>query len=387
LTKANAFVDMVHAPPNPRRIDVDQYGQALISDIYGQIWSQDGLYFVLQEGYAIEIGASNNEAIWALNQYGEPKKIEVQERIYLSGAKQLTTYVSAAQPLHLCIASNPIKAVEEFKSNLASSPYTCSCSTLELRPQWSATVVLKEGMILEQQLTPGRGWKIQQIEILNAGTDHQKLANAEVMVDDKLCGTLPANIPTAGLWHRIKCASNAQIGAKITIKLTTRSELSFCGIRVYGSQTIADRNTLPGVGVHASISNTGVFYMADKKGTVYTRASVTSAWTKLTKEVFDDAEVVSVSGNEIWKMSSRALSKVYKLDVATKLWTEMGEESISLAVAPDATWIVTKSNEIKYYKDNKWTKVAGRANRIASGVKGEIFIITNTSTQYKGYSI
>ena len=87
LTKANAFVDMAYAPPNPRRVDVDQYGQALISDIYGQIWSQDGLYFALQEGYAIDIGASDNKAIWALNQYGEPKNIEVQERIYLSGAE------------------------------------------------------------------------------------------------------------------------------------------------------------------------------------------------------------------------------------------------------------------------------------------------------------
>ena len=51
----------------------------------------------------------------------------------------------------------------------------------------------------------------------------------------------------------------------------------------------------------------------------------------------------------------------------------------AVAVGSDSTIVVTTMLEIKEYKDGAWSLIAGRANDVAVGPEGALFIISTTT--------
>ena len=84
----------------------------------------------------------------------------------------------------------------------------------------------------------GSSFKVSRVRIQNrsvGGTaaEYDRLAKAEIWIDEQLCGTLPDTTSTAGEWYETTCPGPGLIGETITVKGEADC-LHFTQIEAYG---------------------------------------------------------------------------------------------------------------------------------------------------------
>jgi len=106
-------------------------------------------------------------------------------------------------------------------------PWSCFAAA-DGNMEWSAEFIWK----VDQE----RDWAITQFRILNAPTDPETLAEAEITVEGESCGTTPTSTEHSS-WIQVNCSTPL---SGLTMKITGLTGLQFCGLKAYGSPDAAE---------------------------------------------------------------------------------------------------------------------------------------------------
>ncbi len=113
-----------------------------------------------------------------------------------------------------------------------------------------------------------------------------------------------------------------------------------------------------------------------------------SSWTKLTGSAYDIGAGGSTSANAaVWIIGTNR--RMYRWNASSNSWDIKSAGSNGSRIAVDSTgkpWIVNTDQNIYVENGNGWLQVDGKANDIAAGSDGSVWIIGNSS-RTGGYNI
>ena len=132
---------------NPVSVTVDHLGYPWVANDQGEIYNFNGFEWIKQIGDAHRFGIGVSGKVWALNAYGQPNEILVQERIYLNAAAHnLGTWVNGSKAESNYRASNPAKRVHTYSTEFETSASTCSHThSTGTQSEWTADILRKAG--------------------------------------------------------------------------------------------------------------------------------------------------------------------------------------------------------------------------------------------------
>ena len=117
------------------------------------------------------------------------------------------------------------------------------------------------------------------------GDDETSLQSANVYVDATLCGVLPATA-ISGAWYTVKCEGQSGIqGAVVRIEgALTNSNLSLCGVKVFGTQNQVDIGTVPPHAIDLVSDSYGNLHVLTSRDKLYRHRATENGWAILDED-------------------------------------------------------------------------------------------------------
>ena len=235
-----------------------------------------------------------------------------------------------------------------------------------------------------------------QVMLLNSAWDPAELQRAAVSLVDAqekihACEVLPGITP-ASKWLRVQCGTGTGINAKsIKVASAGAQALHFCGIKVYGyqSQVRYQKHFEGGFAVAIDADDSTNVHIVNQRGQQFRKDG--SHWIE-TRDLGQTLDIGVAPESKVWKANRKGVKSLNASE-----WLESGNSPVSrIAVGASEVWTVNSAHKISRYTENKdkegnlqgkWETMPGEANDIGIGETGDVFIISNTETPWRGFSI